>query len=95
VAPATVKRPGNGWTATEHLLQESEPQLSRVWFFLFAETLRAWVGQLEDGTHESRRVVPNSCGGPPPSPDQRRTPPSGLQSLIAVLYEPPRAQRFG
>jgi len=23
------------------------------------------------------------------------TPPTGPQSLIAVLYEPPRAQRFG
>jgi hypothetical protein len=33
--------------------------LSRVGSFLFAETLRAWVGQLEDGTDVRG---PNSCG---------------------------------
>jgi hypothetical protein len=30
---------------------------SRLGFLLFAETLRAWVGQLEDGTEDSRRVA--------------------------------------
>jgi hypothetical protein len=53
----------------EHGSFEPWKPLSRVGFFLFAETLRA--------------VRPSA------------TTPAGLQSLIAVLYEPPRAQRFG
>jgi hypothetical protein len=33
-----------------------------VGFFLFAEPLRAWVGQLKDGTDESRRLATDTCG---------------------------------
>ena len=68
--------------------------LSGVWFLLFAETLRAWVGQVKEGTDESRRLATNTCDESqlrPISNDTANRP----QSLIAVLYEPPRAQRFG
>jgi hypothetical protein len=38
--------------------------LSRAGFIPFAETLRAWAGQLEGGTDESCHMAPNSCGEP-------------------------------
>jgi dihydrofolate reductase len=52
------------WETDATLAAQSEPHvaLSRAGFFLFAETLRAWTVQLEDGTDESRRVAPNSSG---------------------------------
>jgi hypothetical protein len=61
-----------------------EKPLSRVGSFLFAETLRAWVGQLEDGT-VSLGAWPLIRAVSATVARSAMTPPTGLQSLIAVL----------
>jgi hypothetical protein len=52
--------------AAQHLLVVEDKPLSRVGFFLFADTLRAWVRSRTEPM--SLTSAPYSCGEPPPSP---------------------------